>query len=100
PGERALNPSGWHFTDDQGHSQIDGIPPGTWFLRAVGGGERTSEWTGPIEVRAKSVTPLLLQLVDCATLIVRVSGAGSRGANLVAFDSRRFEVARGYVQKD
>jgi protocatechuate 3,4-dioxygenase beta subunit len=100
PGERSLFPSAWHFTDDQGHSQIDGIPPGAWFIRAVGLGDRASQWTGPVEVRANSKTPVSLQVVECATLIVRVSGTRTRGANVVVFDSRRFEVSRGYVQKD
>lgn len=84
-------------TDAQGRTRVEGLPPGSWFVYAVG--ERlTSGWIGPIHVAAGAVASVQVPVDLGALLPVRVEHPREPGTWLVAHDERGFELARVWAR--
>jgi hypothetical protein len=83
-------------TDAEGRTRIEGLAPGSWFVRAVDE-HLAGEWSGPIEVAEGAAASARIDLGPGAMLHVSVTGASKPGTELVVRDARGFELARAFA---
>ncbi len=85
------------FTDLLGQTRVEGLAPGTWFVRAFDN-RLACAWTGPIDVQAGAAAHARVELRLGAKVRVSVRGASVPGAEIVVRDARGFMVARAFAR--